>query len=99
MIADWALPLNCFLVENVPQDKYDASDWPEILEAMRRTYMEGKLPEQSGQQNEANRCWGRIQQLSVPNPCALTLRRANLLQEIRRDLDDETTTHGVWGRP
>ena len=42
-IAGLDLPLNCFLVENVPQDKYDASEWPEILERLRQTYMEGEM--------------------------------------------------------
>jgi hypothetical protein len=41
MIADLALPSQCFLVENVPQDKYDASEWPEILERLRQTYLGG----------------------------------------------------------
>jgi hypothetical protein len=50
-IADLDLPLKCFTVQNVPQDKYDASDWPEILEAARRTYMEGKWSEQQGTQS------------------------------------------------
>jgi hypothetical protein len=39
------LPLEMVVVRNVPQDLYEATDWPEILEAARQVFMEGKWPE------------------------------------------------------
>jgi len=60
MIIVQKLPLEVVVVRHVPQDLYEATNWPTILEAARQVFMAGKWPEAGSKGSVPSRSNGRI---------------------------------------
>ena len=41
-IIDLKMPMECFTIHGIDVDAWNASDWPEILEAARQVYLLGR---------------------------------------------------------
>ena len=60
MIISLKLPLEVVVVRHVPQDLYEATDWPAILEAARQVFMRTKWPAAESEGSAPSRSNGRI---------------------------------------